>query len=670
MSHETLHAFLAKHCPSARKSGSQWIDHCPAHEDRRSSLTIGDGKDGRILLHCHAGCATEAILAALGLDERALFPDPTPAPTRAIVATYDYTDAAGHLLYQVVRFAPKDFRARRPDGHGGWIWNLEGVTRVCYRLHDLQGRQAILVVEGEEDVNAAWALGIPATTNPGGAGKWNAAYSAQLVQAGVQRVAVTPDNDVPGRKHGHEVAASVTLAGMQARVLVLPDLPPKGDLRDYLRTHGKDDLVALLQTAPIWTPELAKVPAEAPSAPLIDFRRTDSGSYTWAMLPPGIMFELDRLRRDHHELCGELKVRCDLTGVPKTLGGAVLTADFNLSSARARQERAKLLAQRAKTGDSVDWMAALEEFCERVFDAERRGNPAIRLDEGTSTTTPNATLRLEGLSLLLHHPVILFGDGGTAKSYLALYLAGRLAQQGERVLYADWELLPDEHRVRLHRLFGATKPQLWYLTCERPLVAEQDRLSKIIRTEGITYLIVDSVAVACDGPPEAAEVTAAYFRTLRTLAVGSLSLAHTNRSDQADRQPFGSSFWHNLARSTWFCRRVEETEDAHVLTIGLFNRKANLGPLDRATGFTFRFEPTQTLVTTHDVRDIPELASQLPTWQRMHTALSRGPMTRTAIAAELGVKENSITQVMRRHQRLFERTMDNKGVQWIQLVKG
>ena len=93
-----------------------------------------------------------------------------------IVASYDYTDEFGTLLFQVVRLAPKTFRQRRPDGKGGWIWNLEGVTRVLYRLPDLMEALAlerrVFVVEGEKDVESLARLGIVATCNPGGAGKW------------------------------------------------------------------------------------------------------------------------------------------------------------------------------------------------------------------------------------------------------------------------------------------------------------------------------------------------------------------------------------------------------------------------------------------------------------------------------------------------------------------
>ena len=85
-----------------RRSGQGHIARCPAHDDRRQSLSISTGTDGRILLRCHAGCETEAVVGAMGLTLADLMPDTEPQ-RREISATYDYHDAQGHLVYQVVR---------------------------------------------------------------------------------------------------------------------------------------------------------------------------------------------------------------------------------------------------------------------------------------------------------------------------------------------------------------------------------------------------------------------------------------------------------------------------------------------------------------------------------------------------------------------------------------
>ena len=100
--------------------------------------------------------------------------------SREIVSTYDYTDENGKLLFQTVRYEPKDFRQRRPDGNGGWIWNLKGVPRVLYRLPEVLKAQVVCVAEGEKDCDNLCKLGFTATTNPIGAGKWRVEYGDVL----------------------------------------------------------------------------------------------------------------------------------------------------------------------------------------------------------------------------------------------------------------------------------------------------------------------------------------------------------------------------------------------------------------------------------------------------------------------------------------------------------
>src|SRR5216684_2297646 len=129
-----------------KRNGKGWRALCPAHEDKNPSLSI-DVRDSKILVHCHAGCSQEGVLVAMGVEARELFLNASDSE-RQIVATYDYVDEQGKPLYQVVRFEPKDFRQRRPDGNGGWQWNLNGVRRVLYRLPDVLAASEVLVVEG------------------------------------------------------------------------------------------------------------------------------------------------------------------------------------------------------------------------------------------------------------------------------------------------------------------------------------------------------------------------------------------------------------------------------------------------------------------------------------------------------------------------------------------
>jgi CHC2 zinc finger len=103
----------------AKRSGSTWMAKCPAHDDRNPSLAIRESQ-GKILLHCHAGCKQRDVIEAL--KARGLWQSEKCDHVRRIVATYDYCNQYGELLYQVVRYAPKDFVQRHPNGRGGWIW--------------------------------------------------------------------------------------------------------------------------------------------------------------------------------------------------------------------------------------------------------------------------------------------------------------------------------------------------------------------------------------------------------------------------------------------------------------------------------------------------------------------------------------------------------------------
>ncbi len=204
-----------------RRIGTGWTAPCPAHEDHRPSLSIAVGDDQRILLRCHRGCRTEDVVAALGLTMADLQPPRPSASGRSqVVATYEYTDEHGKVLFEVVRLAPKDFRQRRPDGKGGHIWKLEGVPRVLYRLPAVIQAAAqgatIYIAEGEKDVEALEKAGVVATCNPGGAGKWHDDFSAFLAGADVVIVA---DKDAVGRDHAHGVARSVADFAESVRVV-------------------------------------------------------------------------------------------------------------------------------------------------------------------------------------------------------------------------------------------------------------------------------------------------------------------------------------------------------------------------------------------------------------------------------------------------------------------
>jgi putative DNA primase/helicase len=168
---------------------------------------------------------------------------------RKIVATYDYRDEHNTLLFQVVRFSPKGFSQRKPDGKGGWLYNLKDTRRVLYRLSEILQAETVFLFEGEKDCDKARSLGLCATTNPQGAGKWRPEYSECL--RGKHAVIIL-DNDDVGEQHAQDVARSLLPVAATVKVVRLPRLPAKGDVSDWLGAgHTKEELTALVTATPL-----------------------------------------------------------------------------------------------------------------------------------------------------------------------------------------------------------------------------------------------------------------------------------------------------------------------------------------------------------------------------------------------------------------------------------
>jgi RecA-family ATPase len=181
-----------------------------------------------------------------------------------IVATYDYTDAIGGLLYQVVRLDPKEFRQRRPGNDGKWKWDLNGQARVPYRLPELVRfpDATVFVCEGEKDADRVASIGLCATT--AASGKWTQECVAAL--AG-RDVVILQDNDGAGTEKATEAARLLHSIAKSVRVVLLPDLPDKGDVSDWLDAdpHRASKLTEVCFDVPEWMPRTADAKAEETS---------------------------------------------------------------------------------------------------------------------------------------------------------------------------------------------------------------------------------------------------------------------------------------------------------------------------------------------------------------------------------------------------------------------
>jgi AAA domain len=329
---------------------------------------------------------------------------------------------------------------------------------------------------------------------------------------------------------------------------------------------------------------------------------------------------------------------------------------LNLISTRSRTETARYLESRMR---GPDWAGLLEVASWKVLDAHRRGRPAILLRDAQQP--PGAGVLLRPL-LLARDPVVIFGDGGAAKSYLALALAlcvhtsrelvsGIRPTASMRTAYLDFEWQEWPHRKRMRALWGGGElPDLVYVPCqaEGPLSNQVDRLRTIFHEHRIEYAVIDSVALACDGAPEEAQVAMTFFQALARLEVGSVLLAHVNRQGDTEK-PFGSAFWHNSARATWYVQKVQEA-GGQSLDLALRNRKANDGALATPLGLHFDFAENRTMIARTDGASILESAPDGPLKERIAGAVRSGPLTYAELGQTLQVDPDVVRITAKRYE--------------------
>ena len=205
----TLDEFIER-LEDARPSAGGFTALCPAHDDSNASLSVHEGDNG-LIVHCHAGCSFDDIVRALGLAPSDMFFHST-GNYATPEAVYQYRDEAGELIFETVRFPGKKIKQRHVGPDGEMVWGLpKSVRRVLYRLPELiaavaQGR-TIYITEGEKDADALVALGLAATCNPLGAGKWRDEFANYLVGA---NVIIFADRDESGRNHAYRIKDSLT----------------------------------------------------------------------------------------------------------------------------------------------------------------------------------------------------------------------------------------------------------------------------------------------------------------------------------------------------------------------------------------------------------------------------------------------------------------------------
>ena len=220
--------------------------HCPCHNDNVASLSLSETKEGKLLIYCHAGCSFENIIKALDLPFNKVH-----SPS-SITDIYDYIDAEGKLLYQVIRYHPKAFKQRRPNGEGDWVWDLKGIIPTLYHLPEIieaiKEEKQVFIVEGEKDADNLRKCRQVATTISGGVStKWHPSLMPLFEGA---KIIIIPDKDKAGINYATYVANLLYGWCLSLKLITLP----AKDVSAYLETQTIDNLLNIVYNTSEYIP--------------------------------------------------------------------------------------------------------------------------------------------------------------------------------------------------------------------------------------------------------------------------------------------------------------------------------------------------------------------------------------------------------------------------------
>lgn len=396
---------ILERLPGARKAGTGWRARCPAHEDAHPSLSVSLGEASRVLLRCHAGCATEAIVTALGVAMSDLFVSAQPrdavrAERKPRVSRYEIRDVEGSLQAVHVRSdgpRGKTFSWEGPDGTIG-LSGRSSRSLPLFRSETLKAAslaEPVIVTEGE---NAADALapiwpGLVVATVTGAA----STPSAEVIE-GLRGhpVILWPDRDTPGAQHMARLGTALLPIASAVRILDVPGLPEHGDAADYVQAgRGAEELLDLIKAASVVSAQTSRPIRAETSLRFRTAREIASGTATsvpWRARPyliDGAVLEVvGKIKAAGKTtfvtfMCRAILEGADFLGEPTIRGGVVYLTEQPDSSLRETLRRAGLLDRDdfvvlawTDTG-TLSWPVVVDAAVE---EAERRGASVLVVD--------------------------------------------------------------------------------------------------------------------------------------------------------------------------------------------------------------------------------------------------------------------------------------------------
>ena len=393
-----------------------------------------------------------------------------------------------------------------------------------------------------------------------------------------------------------------------------------------------------------------------------------AGIYVFQYMEERIAVRVDRITEDKKSLWGEITVKGSFP--PEPGWHHIFHEGLNLLAGRTRKQIAGVLTKQV---NHVDWDMILEQVCLGVIQRHREGEPVVQVKD--IPAPESIKWRLEPI-MVEGVPTLIYGFGGTGKSYLGAYFSclvaegypvGQIMPEPGPVLYLDYENSESDNARRFDALHAGldlgNRSLVHYRRCSQRLATEAQEIQKIVLERSIEMVVVDTAGPACGGDPESAQSAIQFFMALRSLNVTSLVLAHKSKMSGASG-PFGSVYWTNYPRNV-FHIKASQSQEEDVTHVGLFHEKANDGRLMRPMGFRLEFlnDGAKVSVAREDVKDIPEFEESLSLTDRIKVAIRQNqfnPMSIQEIAEYLQAKPDTVTKALRRNSELFASLPGNR----------
>ena len=203
---------------------------------------------GILDLVVHQGIAHDRKSAAKFLSENGLIANADSAPKpQPVLRSHIYRNQLGEPIRKATKYKDGSWR-QHGYYNGEWEPTVKGLLNIPYQLEELHSDQSdrlVFIFEGEKDVDRAFANGLLATCNVGGAGNWKSELNKYIMN---RKVCIVPDNDTAGLNHADKVLSCLITDGIEAFILTshLAILHEKGDFSDWMDAQ-RDNVDAFLE---------------------------------------------------------------------------------------------------------------------------------------------------------------------------------------------------------------------------------------------------------------------------------------------------------------------------------------------------------------------------------------------------------------------------------------